>query len=150
MRSGTVYRYADEVQEAEEALGPEGLLLDVDLPTSSEDADATFEEEMTDALQEHASDDVMTREPIDLVTYGEKEAVIREAGKDIPVELLAGQHHEAEATESPSYEPDPDSDSSSEMHVDTDFDPESILPVDMGNPEVSLIRTLSALHTRLH
>ena len=93
---------------------------------------------MTSALKEHASDDIMTREPIDLVTYAEKEAVIKESERDVPVEFLSGMHHEAQA-DSPSSEAP--SDSSSDLHMDTDFDPESIHPVDMGNPEVSLIRT---------
>ncbi len=135
----TQYWYADEVDEDETTAGPHGPLGELNLPQSSEDDDITFDQFMTRAEAEHASDDKMTSDPANLVTYAEKEALLKDSEKELPAELLQGKHHEVESRESDSF--DPYESESSDLQMDVSFDPESIHPVDMGNPEVSSKQT---------
>ncbi len=149
-------RYADSVDMDEEVSGPAGTLGEVSLP-STEDDDASFDVEMSKAPESHAWDDYEISSE-ERISDAEVDALNEEGYAEVPSALQAGEHRKSpERTPPPPPKrpaprrlpgmpvirertltpPSPDdSDSASEDHVDPDFDPASIHPVDMENPEV--------------
>ncbi len=143
----------------EEVPGPAGPLQAISLP-STDDDDVSFDPEMTKADKMHAWDDYDVNSS-ENISVEEQEALNAEADQPVPDALLAGGHKKptpspASSSPLPASEPRPrrkgltgmprirtltppspyDSDSPSDDHVDPEFDPESIHPVDMENPEV--------------
>ena len=129
-----VYQYIDVVESDDETPGPTGPIGNARLPSSNEEDDISFDAAMSKALEEHASDDISGRQPLDNIPNEEKEQLVEESERELPEDVAAGRHHQVEVRASDSF--DPYETDSSDLHMDTDFDPDSILPVDMGNPEV--------------
>ncbi len=98
-----------------------------DLPSVDDLTDMDFEAMMS---VEHATDT-----PPGSITPSEVDALVKAADEEIPADIQAGKHHEPSSTSASGQDSDA---SESDISIDINFDPESIHPVDMSNPEVNL------------